>query len=192
MQAISSATDSPNNNTSASISASMNGNTATFNILPSAKLSIKMTIPTQAKSKKRTKYRPVERSDGVVVLQRPYRPATLPTPATLKFEKHLPTFAAPVCKTPPQEAAAMARRDEDFAHIGANFREARDVDSDDLVDAGRGGYNDRNGRIEVRAGHGLPDFMKKLRRVKGNCQSTPMQQFLSEAGPWSPFESSKI
>jgi hypothetical protein len=86
----------------------------------------------------------------------------------------------------------MAKRDEDFAHIGANLREAQDVDGDDLVDAGRGGYNDRSGRIEGRGSHELPDFMKELRRVKDNCQLTPMHRLLSEAGPWSPFKSSEI
>lgn len=86
----------------------------------------------------------------------------------------------------------MTKRDEDLAHTGGNLLESRNDDGDDLVDAGRGGYNDRSDRIEGFGGHGLPDFMKELRRVKDNCQLTPMQRFLSEAGPWSPFESSEI
>ncbi|KAF1915913.1 hypothetical protein BDU57DRAFT_515708 [Ampelomyces quisqualis] len=187
LQAILSATDMPNHDRSISISTSMGRTTANFNILSSATLFITMTVPTQDKANNRTKYRPIERADGVVVLKHPYRPATSPAPSTPKFEKYLPTFVVSARITPRKEAAVLAKREEDFAHIGRNLLGFQSDGYGDLVDAGRGGHNDCSGQIQ-----GLADFMIGLRQIQDGRQSAPMQRFLSEVGPWDSIRLSEI
>lgn len=161
--------------------------TSTTSISRSANLTITMTI--QAKSKKRTNYRPIERPDGVVVLQRPYRPATASPQSTPKFEKHVPIFTVPTPSTKPKRdeprrdvTIATEKKEEDFAHVGAHLTENGRDGYNDLVDAGRGGYNDRcDGHAE------LLGSKKGISRIEDASTRSPMQRFLSEEGPWSSF-----
>jgi hypothetical protein len=151
------------------------------NVSTSANLKITMTIQAQDKSKKRTRYRPIERPDGVIVLQRPYRPAasssSIPQPP--QFEKHLPTFVVPATSKKPRSYAELQTADDDFAGIGAHLEHGRDG-YNEPVDSGRGGYNDIiDGREE------LWDFLKSVSKRQG---LTPMQRFLGELGSWSTFE----
>jgi hypothetical protein len=151
------------------------------NVSTSANLKITMTIQAQDKSKKRTRYRPVERPDGVIVLQRPYRPATSSSsnPQPPQFEKHLPTFVVPATSKKPRSYAELQTADDDFAGIGAHLEHGRDG-YNEPVDFGRGGYNDvRDSREE------LWDFMKDSSKSQG---TTPMQRFLTDSGPWGAFE----
>jgi hypothetical protein len=151
-----------------------------------------MTIHTEAKSKKRTKYRPVKRPDGVIVLQRPYRPAaTSLSPQALIFEKHLPTFIVPASIAKPNRAVVMKRVGEDLAGIGGNLKGADTNISNEMAEAGRGGYNDlmeagQDGYNDQYGAHDTTlNLTEELRRLQTDCQKTPMQRFLSEAGPWS-------
>jgi hypothetical protein len=147
-----------------------------------ATLAITMTIQTGAKPKTRTKYRPTERSDGVIVLQRPYRPATLPHTQAPKFEKHLPTFAV-ATKTPKPIATTRRRREEDLAGIGSDLIDTGRDGYNGVVETGRGGYNDRcDGREEIL------NFLKDVQRTQDIRQMSPMQRFLGDTGPWSTFE----
>jgi hypothetical protein len=163
----------------------LNINTTTSNIDISAlaTLSITMTIQAEAKPKKRTKYRPVQRPDGVIVLQRPYRPTASPAPAP-KFEKHLPTFVVP---TATHKQQSTRRRDEDLAGVGSRLTETGGEDNNDSLEAGRGGYNDPCYRSEEVWG-----FLEDVQRTRNNRQITPMQRFLGESGPWSTFESREV
>ncbi|KAH7091608.1 hypothetical protein FB567DRAFT_277888 [Paraphoma chrysanthemicola] len=159
--------------------------TSRQNISGSASLTITMTIKTQDKSKKRTKYRPIERPDGVVVLQRPYRPATSSSiphqPPT--FEKHIPTFVVPTTSKTTKQPPQLQTFEDDLIGIGAHLDVGRDG-YNDLVDAGRGGYNDVNdGREE------LLDLVKAFKKSRG---TTPWQRFLGESGPWSAFEAHEL
>jgi hypothetical protein len=160
----------------------LNSNTTSRpNVSASANLKITMTIKAQDMSKKRTRYRPIERPDGVIVLQRPYRPAACPPSIQQppKFEKHLPTFIVPATSKKPVSSAELQTADDDFAGIGAHLEHGRDG-YNEPVDTGRGGYNDiRDSREE------LWDFMKDNSKPQG-C--TPMQRFLADSGPWSAFE----
>jgi hypothetical protein len=141
-----------------------------------------MTIQAEAKPKRRTKYRPVQRPDGVIVLQRPYHPTTLPSAPAPKFEKHLPTFVVPTATH--KQKDKIRRRDEDLAGVGSILMETGGGDNNDSLKAGRGGYNDPCcGSEEVW------DFLEDAQRTLNNRQITPMQRFLGESGPWSTLES---
>ncbi|KAH7081194.1 hypothetical protein BKA63DRAFT_203753 [Paraphoma chrysanthemicola] len=164
----------------------LNSNTTSRSTISrSASLKITMTIKTQDKSKKRTKYRPIERLDGVVVLQRPYRPATASSipqqPPT--FEKHIPTFVVPTTSKTTQLPPKLRTFEDNLIGVGAHLDAGRDG-YNDMVDAGRGGYNDMNdGREE------LLDLVRTFKQSQGK---TPMQQFLVESGPWSTFEAHEM
>jgi hypothetical protein len=128
-----------------------------------------MTVQPQANSKKRTKYRPMERPDGVIVLHRPYRPSTSSLSEAPKFEKHLPTFTVvPAIKVKPRQDGTINKGEQEFAYIGAH-----------VTAIGRGGYNDVcYGRKELG----------NVGQLRENGHGTPMQRFLGEMGPWSAFE----
>jgi hypothetical protein len=167
-------------------------NNNTVNISPLATLAIAMTIQVEAKSKKRTKYRPVKRPDGVVVLQRPYRPAA--TSLSLQapiFEKHLPTFIVPASIAKPNRVVVMKRLGEDLVGIGGDIKDADTEICNEMAETGRGGYHDlveagRDGYNDQCGTHDRPlNPTEELRRLQKDCQGTPMQRFLSEAGPWS-------
>jgi hypothetical protein len=158
----------------------------------SANLAIAMTIQTESKSKKRTKYRPVKRPDGVIVLQRPYRPAaTSLSPQAPIFEKHLPIFIVPASIAKSNRGVVMKRMGEDLANFGGNLKDAEISRGDEMAEAGRGGYqnlieagqdgyNDQCGTRDRTL-----DLTGELRGLDTDYQKTPMQRFLSEAGPWS-------
>jgi hypothetical protein len=175
-----------------------------INISTSANLSITMKINTKAEPKKRTRYRPVERQDEVIVLQRPYRPSAS-TPQSNKFEEHVPVFAVSTSKAKLRTCAALKRTDEDLVRLGAQFgEEGRDgcndlVDAERggynaLMDAGRGGYNDlmdagRDGYNDLLDGREdnstiLSDFSTVAQRPR----LSPMQRFLNECGAWNTCE----
>ncbi|KAF2030880.1 hypothetical protein EK21DRAFT_88597 [Setomelanomma holmii] len=140
-----------------------------------------MTLNTEAKSKRRTKHRPVERPDGVIVLQRPYQPtASSSSPQQPpKFEAHVPTFVVPTKIKCPTRKKNAQRVGENLTSIGAQFEQGRDG-YNDVVDCGRGGYNDvQNNRQDLSA------FLKEILMSHG---LPPMQRFLSEAGPRGAFE----
>jgi hypothetical protein len=178
----------------------------TTNISRSATLFITMTVQSEAKSKKRTKYRPVQRPDGVIVLQRPYRPTTSPPPPQVSmFEKHLPTFIVPASTTKPNRVAATKRIDEELAGIGSCFLDINTNGCGKMADAGRGGYQDvimegRGGYQDLlKAGRdGYNDLFGKdesaanvteeLGRPRAEYQRTPMQRFLSGPESWSVLE----
>ncbi|KAF2822856.1 hypothetical protein CC86DRAFT_409634 [Ophiobolus disseminans] len=137
-----------------------------------------MPIQHEAKPKKRTKYRPVQRPDGVIVLQRLYRPQA----QSHKFEQHLPTFDMPTTTTKPRTSAAIKRTEEDLACMGAQFTEQGRIEYNDPVDAGRGGYNDvADGSKDIL------DFLKGFSKHGQSSRVSPMLRFLDGAGPWSPF-----
>jgi hypothetical protein len=172
-----------------------------FNISTSANLKITMKISTQSEPKKRTRYRPVERQDGVVVLQRPYRPSAS-TPQLAKFEKHIPVFASSTRKSKPRTSAALKRTEEDVVGMGAQFAEMGKDGYNNLMDAGRDGYNDL-----LDAGRGSfnelhlewtpqeeaiderEDILAVVRHFSNVAQRprlSPMQRFHNERGAWSP------
>lgn len=158
--------------------------TSTTNISSLPTLKITMTIQTQAKPKRNTKYRPVERPDGVVVLQRPYHhPAALPAPNAPKFEKHIPTFAAPKSPTRPTQENAIKRIKEDLPHIGGSFVDAGRDGYNELMQAGRGGYQEISEQAK-----GLMEFLEGFGGNETTRHMTPMQRFLDAAGPWSTHE----
>jgi hypothetical protein len=177
-----------------------------FNVSHSATLSITMSDQPEVKSKKRTKYRPVRRPDGVIVLQRPYRPATSSSPLPVsKIEKHLPAFIVPASKATLNRVAGIKRVDEDLMAIGGCFLSMETNGSEEMVEAGRGGYQDlvqaRRGGYQdlMDAGRGgyndlfgkhdnLANFTEELRQSRTGHQQTPMQCFLSEPGSWSALE----
>lgn len=155
------------------------------NISRSASLKVAMTIKTQDKSKKRTKYRPIERPDGVIVLQRQYRPATssLIPQQPHTFKKHIPTFIVPTTSKITEPSPKLRPFEDGLIGIGAHLDAGRDG-YNDLVDTGRGGYNDMNdGREE------LLDLAKTFKKSQG---MTPMQRFLGESGPWSGFDAHEM
>jgi hypothetical protein len=179
---------------------------STINISQSTTLFITMTVQPEVKSKKRTKYRPVQRPDGVIVLQRPYRPATsLPPPQVSIFEKHLPTFIVPASTAKPKLVAATKRVDGELTGMGSCFLDMDTNGPGDVVEAGRGGYQDlvvegtgyyqdlleagRDGYNDLFGKHeSTANLTKELRRPRTDYQSTPMQRFLSEPESWSVME----
>jgi hypothetical protein len=177
-------------------SAGLQTDSHTLSISQSATLSIIMTIRTEAKANKRTKYRPVQRPDGVIVLQRPYRPATSSlSPQVPMFEKHTPTFILPASTAKRNQGPTMNRVGQDLAGIGGNLMDTK-IDGcfnmegagragyHNMMEAGQGGYNDHCGRYERAS-----KFTEELRQHQTECRRTPTRRFLSEAGPWSAFES---
>jgi hypothetical protein len=159
----------------------------TVDMASSLQLSTAMTIQTQAKSKKRTKYRPVQRPDGVVVLQRPYRPASFMVPQALVFEKHQPTFVVPASNAKPaamaehitpKQIAVVKVRHKDLVDIGAH-----------LAEFGRGGCNDHldagSDKNEVLYELGQDELLVVMEDVQGRQQLAPMERFLVEEDPWS-------
>jgi hypothetical protein len=142
--------------------------TPTPTISRSSTLAITMALQLQTKSKSRSKYRPIKRADGVVVLQRPYRPATSLLPQALKFEKHLPVFEVPV-RTPtpkpqPKRKAVIEIVEADFASMGAHLTGTDNALGDEREES-----------------------WGSLQDVRGGFMA-PMQRFLGETGPWSVVE----
>jgi hypothetical protein len=187
--------------------ATCNQTNNTINILQSATLFITMTVQPDVKSKKRTKYRPVQRPDGVIVLQRPYRPATSSSssPQMSTFEKHLPTFIVPASTARPKLVAATKRMDDELTGMGSCFLDMDTNGPGDMVKVGRGGYQDlvvegtgcyqdlletgRDGYNDLLEKHdGTANFTKELRRSRTDYQSTPMQRFLSGPESWSVLQ----
>ena len=142
-----------------------------------------MTIQNEAKSKKQTKYRSVERQDGVIVLRRQYRPSSLPPQQLLKFEKHIPTFTVPSSTSKPKTKVTLDNIEEELMQIGAQFNEEGRSENNDLVDAGRGGYNDPHDGLED-----ILNFNRGCWKTAEISRLSPMQRFLTGAGPWSPLE----
>jgi hypothetical protein len=177
-----------------------------FNVSHPATFSITMAVQPEVKSKRRTKYRPVQRPDGVIVLQRPYRPATSSPPLQVStFENHLPVFIVPASKATLNRVTGTKRVDEDLTAIGGCFLGMDTNGSEEMVEAGRGGYQDlaqagRGGYQDLmEAGRGgyndlfgkhdnMANFTEELRQPRTGHQKTPMQCFLSEPGSWSALE----
>jgi hypothetical protein len=166
-----------------------------FNVSHSATLSITMADQPEVKSKRRTKYRPVQRSDGVIVLQRPYRPTTSSPPLQVStFENHLPTFIVPASKATLNRVTGTKRVDEDLTAIGSYFPGMETNGSEEMVGAGRGCYQDlmeagRGGYNDIFGKHdNMANFTEELRQPRTGHHKTPMQCFLSEPGPWSSLE----
>jgi hypothetical protein len=143
--------------------------TSTSSISRSATLAITMTL--QTKSKTRTKYRPIERADGVVVLQRPYRPASSLPAHAVKFEKHLPIFDVPTriptLKPQPKRRVVIETVEADFACIGAHLT----------------GTVTEQSRV---LGNEREELLGSLQDSRGPM--APMQRFLGGTGPWSVVE----
>ncbi|OAL00953.1 hypothetical protein IQ06DRAFT_293114 [Phaeosphaeriaceae sp. SRC1lsM3a] len=154
--------------------------TPTTDISPIATLRITMTIQTQSKSTKRTKYRPVERPDGVIVLQRPYHPATLPAPKAPKFEKHIPTFATPSSSKKATQEKAIKQMKDDLTCLGSSFQDMGREGYNEMMHAGRGGYNDICEQREE-----LDEFLEGFEGYEMSRQISSMQRFLNDAGAWS-------
>lgn len=53
----------------------------------------------------------------------------------------------------------------------------------DMIDAGRGGYQDH-----CEAHEGLLAFLNGVSRKEETAKTAPMRRFLGEAGPWGPFQ----
>jgi hypothetical protein len=147
--------------------------TSTSSISRSATLAITMTLQLQlqTKSKTRTKYRPIERADGVVVLQRPYRPASSLPAHAVKFEKHLPIFDVPTriptLKPQPKRRVVIETVEADFACIGAHLT----------------GTVTEQSRV---LGNEREELLGSLQDSRGPM--APMQRFLGGTGPWSVVE----
>lgn len=174
-----------------------------ISISTSSNLSITMSLHPQAKPKERTKYRPIQRSDGVIVLQRPYRPVgSPPTAQASTFEKHLPIFSISASSpkstsaiSKPRKAASTTSQPEDLTSKGASLVEMGRHGYNDAVDAGRGGYNDlvdvgQGGYQETcdeeRKGiEGIVDFLSTFSEHQKSHHTMPMQRFLGESGPWT-------
>ncbi|KAH8724460.1 hypothetical protein GQ44DRAFT_727814 [Phaeosphaeriaceae sp. PMI808] len=149
--------------------------------LASAELRTTMVIQPPVKSKKKAKYRPCQRLDGVVVLQRQYRPNASPLPKAFKFEKHIPTFSASATQTKPKEMNRQTRGD--CAYVGAHLEEDLWIGHDELLTAGRGGYDGIfNGRKQM-----FSPCQNNSDPQEGILE-TPMQRFLSEQGPWNSLD----
>jgi hypothetical protein len=162
---------------------SSNTITSTISVPRSANLTITMTFLEEARSKKRTKYRPVERQDGVIVLQRQYQPSSLPPQQPLKFEKHLPIFTGPTSTSKPKTAVTPHDMENDLMLIGAHFHEHGRNEDNDLTDTGRGGYNDQCDGLAA-----ILNFVKGCSKIGETSRQWPMQRFLGEQGPWSSLE----
>jgi hypothetical protein len=131
-------------------------------ISPSASLTVTMTIQSQTK---RTKYRPIKRPDGVIVLQRPYRPS----PQPVKFEKHVRIFDGPASRA----SKDGKRMDESLRGVGARFGEGG---RDEGSEAGNGVVGEPEEKFQ---------FPREDAWMTKVLESLPMQRFLSEEGPWS-------
>ena len=143
-----------------------------------------MTIQPQleSKSKRRTKYRAVERQDGLIVLQRPYQSVSSVPQQPLRFEKHLPIFEKPSPVPPPKKMKRIMvalGNEHDLAHIGSHLAENVKGDGGEIEVAETCGYNDV-GDIEKD----LEDILAGLELCPVDHGLTPMQRFLSELGPW--------
>jgi len=185
---------------------------ASFHTIPSsATLNITMNINAHVPNK-HTRYRPVERSDGVVVLQRPYRPAaTLPISQSNKFEKHVPTYTVASSAPEPRTSAAQKRTEDDLVGVGAQievqrrggyngFVDAGRGGDDELVAAGRDGYNDlelagRGGYNEILSdwkpheeAMDMSAILSEFSKVARRPGLSQMQRFLNEGGPWSTYD----
>jgi hypothetical protein len=163
-----------------------------------------MSPQPQTGSKKRTKYRPVQRSDGVVVLQRPYRPVGSPLPIPPSFfERYLPksddvasTTKSVAADSKPQNLATLTSEAEELASIGTHlvdlggyvYNDQADAGREkgtNLANAGRGGYQEIFDDRAKPIG-GIVDFLRQV--AQEGEYPTPMQRFLSEAGSWSALE----
>ena len=143
-----------------------------------------MTIQNEAKSKQQTKYRPVERQDGVIVLRRQYRPSSLPPQQPFTFEKRLPTYTVPTSTSKPKIKVTPGDVEGDLMQVGAQFTEQGREGYNDLADAGRGGYHDHCGGLQD-----ILNFAEGCSRVGEASRLSPMQRFLvGDAGPWSLLE----
>jgi hypothetical protein len=146
--------------------------------IPSAaKLNITMSL--EKHSKRRSKYQPIERPDGVIVLQRPYQPLTSPPQQQPTFIKHLHTFAAP-CPSSQRVGAQPRIGARGLVHIGSQFTECGRGGYNTPFDAGRGGYNGVFDEHEEDAVVGSEEML-------GSKQLSPMERYLTGVEPWSPW-----
>lgn len=161
--------------TSINVNTTMTNNNSTA-IPQTADLKITMTTQPPSIQKRRTKYRPIARPDGLIVLQRPYQPANSPVQQPLQFEKHLPIFPiSPASAKTSKIRKPIKPSQEDFAQIGGHFQDGGRDGYNGLVNAGRGGYN-----APVDAA-----TEENFDLEAGMADLTPMQRFLCEAGPWT-------
>jgi hypothetical protein len=147
-------------------------------------------LPPKSKSKRRTKYRAVERQDGLIVLQRPYQPANSAPRQPIRFEKHLPIFetpsSAPSSKKMKKSLIAL-NNEHDFAHIGSHLAEIMEKD------AGTHGVAETCGHDDVEnVEKELDDILASLELCPVDRVLTPMQRFLSELGPWHPLRGKRL
>jgi hypothetical protein len=176
----------------------------TQSIATTSNLIITMTV--QHNPERRTKYRAVKRSDGLIVLQRPYQPVnSIPT-----FEK-LTSSPSPK-KT--EKTPLLSKDEHNFAHIGCHLVENVEKEHCDLSDARRSRYNDAEDmekelgdilasieqQFDVCAGgegagsRGSNEFssgtagwffrLSSIEQHPVDQALTPMQRFLSELEPW--------
>jgi hypothetical protein len=83
------------------------------------------------------------------------------------------------------------RMEEDLADMGGNLKDADTEICNETAEAGRGGYHDlmEAGRDGYNDQCGTHDRTLNLTgRPQTYYQQTPMQRFLSEAGPWSALD----
>lgn len=145
---------------------SNNMNPAVLTIHSTANLDITMILESTPK-KRSPRYRPVERPDGVIVLHRPYQPASSVIQQRPKFEKNIPIFEPRDTKSKAKgRAMAPNKVETGLKCVGAQF-----------ATCGRDGYNG-----PVTTGR------KRYHSPASICEDegcSPMYRFLDEAGPWS-------
>lgn len=152
-------------------------------ISSTANLQITMSFNVETKPQRQShRYRPIQRDDGVIVLQRPYQPPALrkvsaKQPTAPKFEKHIPVFIHPSSNSNKERKGSPSEMSERYSsHLGAQFREQGRDGYNAPVDTGRGGYNN------VLDMSRLDDLLQHERNFQG---LTPMTRFLEEDGPWT-------
>lgn len=160
-------------------------NSAKINIISSTQLAINMNVQhyTKTSSKRRTKYRPVQRIDGVVTEYPRYQVKGAPVQEAFKFEKHI--FTLDGIRGPSTIGVGSpesAEREKDLRGVGA-FAEAYGRDGyNRIVEYGRGGYNAPTPMHAKR--NGYADFPDQ-RPIDSCAGLAPMQRFLEETGSWS-------
>lgn len=112
----------------------------THNVTPSADLSITITVIYKSKPKRRTRYRIVERSDGVIIEQPRYQPEDSPPKEEFKFVKSLFTIGNPPTMKKPSQAIHK-QADADLLQIGTFLLDCGRNGYNGPVDNGRDGYN---------------------------------------------------
>ncbi len=139
----------------------------------SSSLAITMTIsnPSQSTSRHRTRrYRPIQRSDGIVVVHPLYTSPSTSHSAAPKFEPQ------PLNIPPP---AAEKGRTLDIQALRARLSKTAGRDGYNVPsECGRGGYN------------GLLDQLQQRQDAwdEEEAKDMIMQRFLDERGPWSVYE----